>query len=109
MAFIPHYLSGSPCGAHQGDEHGMRNDWVVSVLLGTTAQFQYGAANNKMQTIELDNLAVLGMSRFLWHSVPTVKGSRWNITFRVWQHEETPKTQAPQRTETCVFCDCSYT
>ena len=67
------------------NEPNMRDDWIVSVSLGETIQFQYGATKTTMVSTELKSLSVLGMSRYLWHAVPKVSGERWNITFRCWK------------------------
>jgi hypothetical protein len=85
VAFIPHYADGGSCGVHQDKEPNMRDDWIVSLSLGATVQFEYGVTRDCRTTIELKSLAVLGMSRYLWHAVPPVKGDRWNITFRCWK------------------------
>jgi len=85
VAFVPHYFTGASCGLHQDAEADMCNDWIVSVSLGATVDFCYGARKDTLETVQLHNLSVLGMSRWLWHSVPTINGERWNMTFRCWK------------------------
>jgi hypothetical protein len=87
VAFIPHYFDGGFCGLHQDKEPNMRDDWIVSVSLGSPVQFQFGPTKDSLDTTHLASLSVLGMSRWLWHSVPPIKGERWNITFRCWKSE----------------------
>ena len=122
VAFIPHYFNGGSCAAHQDNEPHMRDDWIVSVSLGSTIQFQYGATKTSMVSTELKSLSVIGMSRYLWHAVPKVKGDRWNITFRCWKsnpdfrrltHTFAPaearaaSSMVSSRHKRCIVCDSS--
>jgi len=49
VAFIPHYTDGGSCGAHQDKEAHMRDDWIVSVSLGSTIQFEYGVSKDSLK------------------------------------------------------------
>jgi hypothetical protein len=91
VAFIPRYEPGASCAEHQDKEAPMRHSWIVSVSFGAKASFTFsGNKGTDEQTVELQELDVLGMSRWLWHRAGRAEGERWNVTFRCWQHAWDP-------------------